>query len=131
MPSSFFFFIWNHQENYLFFTGWVMFWNISWIYFFSFNIQNIKRNCWIIFLKRFQSYLVIKGLILIFFADLFWFFHDLMQQLLHAEKIYHPQFLDLLLLFSFLSSLENQRMVPHVENLSHDIYNTTVKLNRK
>ena len=71
----FFFFVWNHQENYLFFTGWVMIWNISWKYFFFFGIQSIKSNCCIIFLKRFpiiyfwriiylsQLYLFINGLI--------------------------------------------------------------------
>ena len=37
------------------FKGWVIFWNKSWTYFFFFNIQNITSNCWIIFLKRFQS----------------------------------------------------------------------------
>ena len=37
----------------LFVTVWVMFWNISRIYFFFFSIQNIKSNCYIIFLKFF------------------------------------------------------------------------------
>ena len=35
------------------FKGWVIFWNRSWTYFFFFNMQNIRSNCWIIFLKRF------------------------------------------------------------------------------
>ena len=39
--------------EFLVFTGWVMFWNVSRVYFFFFNIQNIKSNCRIIFLKRF------------------------------------------------------------------------------
>ena len=36
------------------------------------------------------------------------FVHNLMQLLLHIENIYHLCSLDLLLLFSFLSNLENQ-----------------------
>ena len=35
-----------------------------------------------------------------------------MQQLLHIESIYHLYFSELLLLFSFLSSLENQYITP-------------------
>ena len=31
----------------------LIFWNIGWTYFHFCNIQNIKSNCWIIFLKLF------------------------------------------------------------------------------
>ena len=48
--------------------------------------------------------------------------------LLHIENIYHDHYLDLLLLFSFLYSLENQYMIHHVYNLSCDICNATVEL---
>ena len=48
-----FFSIWDHSENSWFFANWVMLWNINRIYFFFFNIQNIKRNCYMIFLKFF------------------------------------------------------------------------------
>ena len=41
-------------KEYLFFTIWVMFWNISRIYFFFFSIQNIKSNWCIISLKSFS-----------------------------------------------------------------------------
>ena len=39
----------------MFFTRWDMFWNISRVYFFFFlfNIENVKSNCKIIFLKSF------------------------------------------------------------------------------
>ena len=50
---SFFSFIWNHEDNYFFFMGWVMFWNISRVYFFFINIQTIKNNYRIIVLKSF------------------------------------------------------------------------------
>ena len=48
--------------------------------------------------------------------------------LLHIENIYHDHYLDLLLLFSFLSSLENHYMIHDVYNLSCDICNATVEL---
>ena len=35
------------------FTIRINFWDVSWIYFFFFNIQNIKSNCRIVFLKSF------------------------------------------------------------------------------
>ena len=53
--------IWNHLKNDLFLTIWVMFWNISRIYFFIFSIQNIKCNCYIIFLKFFSNHLLIPS----------------------------------------------------------------------
>ena len=46
---------WNNYKNNLFFTIWVMFWNISRISFFLFSIQNFKSNCYIFFFKFFQS----------------------------------------------------------------------------
>ena len=48
----FFLFVWNHSYHFLVFTIRINFWDISWIYFFFFNIQNIKNNCRI-FLKGF------------------------------------------------------------------------------
>ena len=74
----------------MFFTGWVMVWNISRVYFFLFIIKNIKSNCWIFFSNAFQSsifdgyfipfqlYLFIKVLIFDFLCGSLWFFHDLM-----------------------------------------------------
>ena len=64
-------------------------------------MQNIKSNCYIIFLKYFptifsdgefipsQLYLFIKGLILLFFADLFLFLHNLTRLLQRIESTYY------------------------------------------
>ena len=49
--------IWNHCNNNFFFTFWVIFWNIGSIYFFFFSIQNIKSNCYFIFLNFFSNQL--------------------------------------------------------------------------
>ena len=43
----------NHVRCYLFCNIWVMFSNISRIYFFFLSIQNINSNCYIIFLNFF------------------------------------------------------------------------------
>ena len=54
-----------------------------------------------------------------------------MQSLPHIESIYHLYFVDLLLLFSFISSLENQYMNHHVQSLLYDICITSVELDSK
>ena len=81
-----FFSVWNHQKNYLFFSTWVKFWNISRIYFVYFSIQNIKSKCCISFLNFLQSsfsdekcipyqlFLFIKGLIFVILCGLFLIF---------------------------------------------------------
>ena len=72
-----FFIIWNHWESYLL-LHWVIFWNVSRMFFISFTIQSIKGNCWIIFLKCFQisySWWVIYSfpIILIYKRINFWY----------------------------------------------------------
>ena len=47
------------------------------------------------------------------------------------ENTYHLHFFYLLLLFSFLLSLENKYMNHHVYYLFYDIFNTSVQLNKK
>ena len=120
--------------NYLFFIISVDFWKIIKLYFYFFNIQNftiksrcfalytIKSNCWIILFKSvliiffwwtFYSihlYLFMNGLI---FETLFewdsislWFNLTVTAYSKHLSS----SFLDLLLLFSFLSSLECRHM---------------------
>ena len=53
MPT-FFSFVWDQSDNVLFFTIPVSFWNTNWTCFHFFIIQNIKRNCWILFLRCFS-----------------------------------------------------------------------------
>ena len=70
------------------------------ILYIYFSIQNIKSNCYIIFLNFFSSHLFLmenlfllsyiyleKGYFLLFFADLFLFLHDLTQLLQPIESI--------------------------------------------
>ena len=115
-----FFSIWSHKKKNLLFTIWIMFWDIGRIYFFFFNIQNIKSNSvshiYIIFLKFFPiiffwwkiySFPVIFQFLL-FFAYLCWVLHDLTQALQRIENI----LLSFLLMrfiaaFLFLSNQEN------------------------
>ena len=78
---------------------WVMFWNISRIYFSPSSIQDIESNCYMIFFKIFPiiffwweiySFPVIfinKMFNLLFFVDLL-FLHHLTQLLQHIESIY-------------------------------------------
>ena len=54
MPS-FFFYIWYCWKNYSFFAIGIR--NISWTYFYFFDIKNIKSNCWIILLKSCSIFL--------------------------------------------------------------------------
>ena len=80
--------------------GRVTFCNISRVYFFFFNTQNIKSNCQIIFLKRFHViyfwrifysipivFIYKKFNIWYFLLWISWILHGLMQQLLHTENI--------------------------------------------
>ena len=55
----------------------------------------------------FQLYLLIKGLTFDNFSGVFLFLYDLLQPLPYTDS-------DLLSLVSFLSSLKNQYMIPHV-----------------
>ena len=61
---------------------------------------------------------------MLFFLDVFQYFHGLMLLLLHTENICHYYFLDVLLFFCFLSIHENLYMIHHNLNLSHYTYNT-------
>ena len=96
-------FLYLHLESlieFLFFMGRVTFCNISRVYFFFFNTQNIKSNCQIIFLKRFHViyfwrifysipivFIYKKFNIWYFLLWISWILHGLMQQLLHTENI--------------------------------------------
>ena len=132
-----FFSIWSHKKKNLLFTVWIMFWDISRIYFFFFNIQNIKSNSvshiYIIFLKFFPiiffwwkiySFPVIFQFLL-FFAYLCWVLHDLTQALQRIENI----LLSFLLMrfiaaFLFLSNQENLYLIHQNSGLFYDISNT-------
>ena len=104
----------------------LIFWNIGWTYFHFCNIQNIKSNCWIIFLKLFAViyfwwviFLILVILLsmiwyLKLLVDLFRFHQNLRQLLLHIEQILHLCFPDFLLLFSFLFSPKVLYMIRQV-----------------
>ena len=127
--------IWKHQKNNLFFTIWDMFWNISRTYVSFFSIQNIKSNCYVIFLKHFAislfwwkkySFLVIFIYIRFnfcyFLRMLFYFFYDLKRLFQHIENIsYHFYWWYLLLLSCFLSNRVNVCMIHHNSDLFYDI----------
>ena len=120
MPS-FFFFIWNYEESYLFFMGWAMFSNISRVYFFFFNMQKIKSNFRIIFLKCFPViyfWQIIYSFPIIFiykrfnvwnslFLDAIQFLYDLMQPLPHIENIYDHHFFGFIYVFFIQSGRIN------------------------
>ena len=89
--------IWNHEKNNLFLTNWVM-----WIFFFLFfSMQNIKGNCYIIFLKFFPVIFflmkiyslpftfVYKDLIFVTLSEFFQFLHDLMWLSQRIESIFY------------------------------------------
>ena len=54
--------------------------------------------------------------------------HHLMQALPHIESIYYLYFANLLLGFSFMSSLEDQYLNHHVQNLLFEICNSSNEL---
>ena len=110
-----FFSIWNHSKNKLFYIISVMFGIISRIYFFFFSIQNIKSNCYIIFVK---FYLIIffwckiYSFTVTFFSKelnfcyslriFFLFLHDLTRLLQRIKNIFYLFYWwQLLLLFLF------------------------------
>ena len=64
------------------------------------------------------------------FLDGIRFLYNLMQQLPHIESTYYLHFAGLLLIFCFLSSLENQYTIHHVLNSLYGIFNMSVKLNQ-
>ena len=83
-------------------------------YFFFSNIQNIKSYCHIIFFKRFPVIYfcrIIYSFPLIFTYK--WFDIETLCGY-NIKSIYYLCLLDLLLLFTFLSILENQYMNYHV-----------------
>ena len=66
------------------------------------------------------------------FRDQIQFLHNVMQQLLRIEKnTYCLYFSDLMLVFTFLSTVENQYMNHLVWNLLYDICNTSIELIQK
>ena len=126
----------------MFFTIWVMFWNIGRIYFFLFSIQNIKSNCSIILLKLFriiffcwkfipsQIWLFIKDLIFVILLEYFstssWF---------NATVKAYWKYLFFLLarfivVFLLFSNQKNLFMIHHNQDLFYDIYNKLNEHNR-
>ena len=136
-----FFSVWNHQKNNLFFTIWVMFWNIGRISFFSFLAYKTLRAvvtlfsqffCSIIFfwwkIYSFPFIFIFKRFNFCYSFSMFsYFFHNLMQLLQRIESIYYLLYWqDLLLLFYFLVSQENLHMIHLDLNLFYDIYNVSL-----
>ena len=110
-----------------------------------FSIQNIKSNCFIIFLKLFWN--IFSWLKIYFFPVIsiykklnfcyslwifFWFLHDLMQLLKCIENIcYLFNWWNLLLLFCFLSNQQNLYAIYHNTDFFYDICHTINEHNRK
>ena len=118
-----------------FFTIWVIFCNISRIYFFFLSVQNIKSNCYIIFLKFFlitffwwKTY----SLLVIFTYKRFNFctlcVSFLNPSWLNATVTANWKHLSFLLIefiaFLFLSNQENLYMIHHHSHLFYNICNT-------
>ena len=129
----------------LFFTIWVMFCNISRIYFFFLSTQNIESNCSIIFLNFFQSCfsdgkcipsqlcLFIKGLISVILSECFpissWFNATVTAYWKHFLSFL---LIGLLLLFPFLvQSRESLYDPPRFRFSFYDICNTINEHNRR
>ena len=120
-----------------------MFWNVSRVYFSFLAYKTLWAIVTLFFSNFFQSsfcdgkfipsqlYSFVKGLILLFFADLFLFLRNLTQLLQRIGSTYYLFYWqDLLLLFNFLSNQENWYMIHHDSDLFCDIYNTTAEHNR-
>ena len=112
-----FFFVWNLQRNNLFFAIWVIFRNISRMYFFSILAYKTLSVIVALFFSNFfqlsfsiekfilsQLYLFIKGLILVIPCGSFYIslFLNLTRLLQHIGKIYYLFYwCDLLFIFCF------------------------------
>ena len=118
--------------------------NTSRMYLFFFSMQNINSNCLITFLKFFPIiffwwkiipsplYSFIKDLSLVILSGFFpissWFYATATACCKHLLSFY---WLNLLLLFCFLSNQENLHMIQHDFDLFYDIYNTINQYNRR
>ena len=124
-----------------------MFLHISRIYVLFFSIQNIKINCWIIFLKffliiffwqkiySFPFIFIYKLYLLILFKVST--FVILFESFLMSSSFntfvtaYWKHLSFLLLLFCFLSNQENLYMIHHDSDLFYDVYNTKNEHNKR
>ena len=125
----------------MFFRIWVMFWNISKIYFFIFfRIQSIKSNCCITFSQssfsngKFipsQLFLFIKGLIFVILCRSF-FISSWFNTIVTAYwKHVLPSLLTGFIVAVFVPNQENLYLIHHDLDLFHDIYNRVNKLNQR
>ena len=126
----------NHQKSNLFFTIWVVFWNVGKAYFRFFFIEHIKRNCRIFLLKLFPviyfwwviySFTVIfayKRLSICCSFRIFSIFFIIYSDCCSTLKAFIIIFLDgvyCCFFLCFLSNRENLHIIYHVYNLFHDI----------
>ena len=130
--------------NNLFFTIWVVFGNISRIYFFFFSIQIFKSNCYIIVTNFFQSSfsdwnfirsqlcLSIKRLIFVIFSGSF----PISSWVIATVTAYWRHLLSFLLagfIYAFVFFIPSGVSV-YIQNnsgLFYDIYNTMNEHNKK
>ena len=129
----------------MFFTTWVMFWNINKKKKIFLSIQNIKSNCYIIFLKLFSIiffcskmcpfsviYIFIKGLVFVNLCRLFlissWFNATVAAYRKHLLSFLLMRFI---VTFCFLSNQENVYLIHHGLDLFYDIYNTINDYNQR
>ena len=124
----------------------VLLWNVGRTYFFVFSVQNIKSNCevifhnfspiiffrWVIGYVSFQLYLFVKHLIFVIpsrFSLLFSRFKASVT--VYWKYFYLFYWLDLLLPFCILSSLESLCMIHPDLDFFNDIFNTTNEHNQR
>ena len=122
----------------MFFTIWFMFWNISRLYLFFFSIQNIKNNCYIIFLKHFL--IIFFWWIVYFFPVIFinkrLNFCYILWIVFYFLIIYHDCYsisfslIGFIVAFLLLSNQENLYMIHYDSDLFYDIYNTITENNQ-
>ena len=120
----------------LFFTTWIIFWNISRVYFFSLFIMQLLRGIVRLFFSNFfQSsfsdgkfipsylYFFIKGLIFVILSG----FYSVTAYWKHLLSFLLMRFI---VAFCFLYSQENLYMIHYNLDLFVDIYNTITEHNQ-
>ena len=103
-----------------------------------FSIQNIKINCYIVFLKSFpiiffwwKSYsFPVKVWFFIFSADLSWFPHDLTRLSIYKTSVTFL-LIGFIVAFLLFSSQENLYVIHHDSDLFYDIFNIINEHNRR
>ena len=131
LPS---FSFWNHWNNNLCFTIWVMFWNIAGYIFPFSGYKILKAIVWLLFSIFFQLsfsegkfipsrlYLFIKALIFVILSE-YYFISSWFNANVTAFWKYLLSFfrVDLLLLFCFLFNQESLYIIHHNTDLFYDI----------